>query len=144
MVSVTSASRYHPRYQRRSSVYIRGLIPRNFAELAEAIQIVMYPSTYHEVILRFILGAFVCVTTSMSRAKSSWHWSVIHNQVTFWAWFGNVYIVQNNALFCLFDLILYASVSSYDHVETVNSQQHTCSWTSLTKRLTSTYTFAFD
>ena len=110
MVSVTSASRYHPRYQSRSSVYIRGLIPRNFAELAKAVQIIMYPSTYHKVILRFILGAFVCVTTSMSGAKSSWHWSVIHNQVTFWAWFGNVYIVQSNALFCLFDLILYVSV----------------------------------
>ena len=42
MVSVTSASRYimsashyHPRYQSRSSMYIHGLIPRNFAELAE-------------------------------------------------------------------------------------------------------------
>ena len=46
MVSVTSASRYitsathyHPRYQSRSSMYIRGLIPRNFAELAETVQI---------------------------------------------------------------------------------------------------------
>ena len=43
MVSVTSVSRiitsascYHPRYQRRPSMNIRGLIPRNFAELAEA------------------------------------------------------------------------------------------------------------
>ena len=27
---ITSASRYHPRYQSRSSMYIRGLIPRNF------------------------------------------------------------------------------------------------------------------
>ena len=35
----TSASRYHPRYQSRSSMYIRGLIPRNFAELAEAVPI---------------------------------------------------------------------------------------------------------
>ena len=26
---ITSASRYHPRYQSRSSMYIRGLIPRN-------------------------------------------------------------------------------------------------------------------
>ena len=41
VVSVTSASRYitaashyHPRYQ---SMYIRGLIPRNFAELAEVV-----------------------------------------------------------------------------------------------------------
>ena len=46
MVSVTSASRYikpvshyHPRYQSRSSMYIRGLIPRIFAELAEAVPI---------------------------------------------------------------------------------------------------------
>ena len=46
MVSVTSASRYitsascyHPRYQSRSSMYIRGLIPRNFAELAEVVPI---------------------------------------------------------------------------------------------------------
>ena len=36
---VTSASHYHPRYQSRSSMYIRGLIPRNFAELAEAVPI---------------------------------------------------------------------------------------------------------
>ena len=48
MVSVTSASRYitsvsryHPRYQSRSSIYIRGLISRNFAELAEAVPIEM-------------------------------------------------------------------------------------------------------
>ena len=34
---ITSASSYHPRYQSRSSMYIRGLIPRNFAELAEAV-----------------------------------------------------------------------------------------------------------
>ena len=40
MVSVTSASRYHSRYQSRSSAYIRGLIQRNFAELAEAVPIV--------------------------------------------------------------------------------------------------------
>ena len=46
MVSVTSASRYitsvsgyHPRYQRRSSMYIRGLIPRNFAKSVEAVLI---------------------------------------------------------------------------------------------------------
>ena len=80
----------------------------------------------------------------MSRAKSSWYWSVMHNQVTFWAWFGNVYIVQSNALFCLFDLILYVSVSSYGHVETVNSPRHTFSLTSLTRRLFSTHTFACD
>ena len=36
---VTSASSYHPRYQSRSLMYIRGLIPRNFAELAESVPI---------------------------------------------------------------------------------------------------------
>ena len=46
MVSVTSASRYitsgsgyHRRYQSRSSMYICGLIPWNFAELAETVPI---------------------------------------------------------------------------------------------------------
>ena len=37
---ITSASRYHPHYQSRSSMYICALIPRNFAELAEAVPIV--------------------------------------------------------------------------------------------------------
>ena len=36
---MTSASSYYPRYQSRSSMYIRGLIPRNVAELAEAVPI---------------------------------------------------------------------------------------------------------
>ena len=46
MVSVTSASRnitsapcYRPPYQSRSLIYIRGMILRNFAELAEAVPI---------------------------------------------------------------------------------------------------------
>ena len=39
MVSVTSASRYNPRYQSRSSMNICGLIPRNVTELAEAVPI---------------------------------------------------------------------------------------------------------
>ena len=46
MVSVTSASlyilsasRYHPRYQSRSSMYICGLIPQNFAEYDKAVPI---------------------------------------------------------------------------------------------------------
>ena len=39
MVSVTSASRYHPSYQSRPSMYILGLIPRKFGELAEAVPI---------------------------------------------------------------------------------------------------------
>ena len=37
---ITSASRYHPRYQSRSSMYICGLIPQNFAKLAEAVPMV--------------------------------------------------------------------------------------------------------
>ena len=36
---ITSLSRYHPRYQSRSSMYIRGLIPQNFAELAKLVPI---------------------------------------------------------------------------------------------------------
>ena len=34
---MTSASRYNPRYQRRSSMCIRGLIPLNFAELTKSV-----------------------------------------------------------------------------------------------------------
>ena len=40
---IRSASRYHPRYQSRSSMYTHGLIPRNFAELAEAVPIDFWP-----------------------------------------------------------------------------------------------------
>ena len=36
---ITSVPRYYPRYQSRSSMYIRGLIEQNFAELAEAVPI---------------------------------------------------------------------------------------------------------
>ena len=36
---ITSASRYHPRFQRRFSMFIRGLIPQNLAELAKAVPI---------------------------------------------------------------------------------------------------------
>ena len=36
---IKSASCYNQRYQRRSSMYIRGLIQRNFAELAEEVPI---------------------------------------------------------------------------------------------------------
>ena len=46
MVSMTSASLYvtsASRYQSRSSMYIRGLIPRNSTELAEAV-----PITWHD------------------------------------------------------------------------------------------------
>ena len=51
MVSVTSASRcimsasrYHPRYQSKSAMYIHGLIPRNFTEFAEVVSIVVTPN----------------------------------------------------------------------------------------------------
>ena len=50
---ITSASRYHPRYQSRSSMYIRGLILRNFAELAEAVPIVSYSVNFR---LKFFFG----------------------------------------------------------------------------------------
>ena len=43
---MTSASRYHPRYQSRSSMYIHGLIPRKFAELDEAVPIECRGNTY--------------------------------------------------------------------------------------------------
>ena len=49
MVSVTSASHYitaescySPRYQSKSSMYMRDLIPRNSSELAEAVPIDVY------------------------------------------------------------------------------------------------------
>ena len=60
MVSVTSAShyimtasRYHPIYQSRSSMYISGLIPRNFAELAEAVPIASTRQTQSIIQLSF-------------------------------------------------------------------------------------------
>ena len=43
---ITSASRYHPRYQSISSVYIRCLIPRNVGELDEAVPIGLLFVTY--------------------------------------------------------------------------------------------------
>ena len=36
---ITTASRFHPRYQSRSSMYIRNLIPRNSAVIAEAVPV---------------------------------------------------------------------------------------------------------
>ena len=36
---ITAASCYHPRYQSRYSMYICGLIPRDVADLAEAVPI---------------------------------------------------------------------------------------------------------
>ena len=37
---ITTASRYYPRYQSRPLMYIRGLVPWNNTELAEAVPIV--------------------------------------------------------------------------------------------------------
>ena len=45
---ITSASRYHSRYKSRSSMYILVLIPRNFAELAEAVPIDHTPNNKWE------------------------------------------------------------------------------------------------
>ena len=36
---ITTASRYHPHYQSRSSMYIRGLIPLHFSELSKTVPI---------------------------------------------------------------------------------------------------------
>ena len=47
---ITSASRYHLRYQSRCLVYIRGLIPRNFAEFAEAVPVGLF-------VFRFVLSS---------------------------------------------------------------------------------------
>ena len=49
--NITSASNYHPCYQ-RSSMYIRGLNPRKIAELAESVPIVwLYLPKYVELSL---------------------------------------------------------------------------------------------
>ena len=71
MVFVTSASHYlmpasrhHPRYQSKSSMYIRGLIPRNFAELAEAVPIAYLPYSLFQIPVLLVtsggLGTTVC------------------------------------------------------------------------------------
>ena len=49
----------------------------------------------------------------------------------------------NTSLFIIFVLMLNVPVNSYDHVETVSSPNHTFSWASLTKRLTSTLCIYF-
>ena len=46
-----------------------------------------------------------------------------------------VVCVQQSVFFCL---MLYVSVNSYGHAETVSSPNHNFSWASLNKRLTST------
>ena len=65
---ITSASRYHPRYQIRFSKYICGLIPRNFPELAKAALIdlagcfgVQHAQAPEEVVSRF---QFISATVS--------------------------------------------------------------------------------
>ena len=71
IVSVTSASRYHPRYQSRSSMYIRGMIPRNFAENAEAVPIVSRWQADRKKQLNFCAWLQVlCLSTSTNRTAS--------------------------------------------------------------------------
>ena len=80
MVSVISASRYitpascyHPRYQSRSSMYIRGLIPQNFAELAEAALIgwhvcpmkTQISLCIHAVLSEYLMGALLVAKGSI-------------------------------------------------------------------------------
>ena len=45
---------------------------------------------------------------------------------------------EHDGMYCLVVLILYISVNSFGHVETVSSHSHTFSCLSLIKRLTST------
>ena len=61
--SIMSVSRYHPRYQSRSSMYIRGLIPRNFAEFAEAVPIAI------SAVLEIILSDSMAFTTYVFNIK---------------------------------------------------------------------------
>ena len=60
---ITSAARYHPRYQSRSSMYIRGQIPRNFAESAQVVPIAYHPQE----IIFGLNGAFIF---KMDRVRS--------------------------------------------------------------------------
>ena len=53
---ITSASCYHPRHQSRSLMYICGLTPRNFVELAEAVPIVCVLLCF----LLIFLGSIYC------------------------------------------------------------------------------------
>ena len=75
MVSVTSTSRYiasasrdHPRYKSRSSMYIRGLIPRIFAELAEAVPIAI---SRVEIFSRFYFTLYKTAMPDKSKIKTS-------------------------------------------------------------------------
>ena len=60
---IMSASRYHPPYQSRSTMYIRGLIPRNFAEFAEAVPIAI------SAVLEIILSDSMAFTTYFFNIK---------------------------------------------------------------------------
>ena len=68
---ITSASRYHPRYQSRSSMYIRSLIPRNFAELAEAVPIEKGNSVHKTDTNNYILYFAIGRTEIESMSKRS-------------------------------------------------------------------------
>ena len=78
MVSVTSASRYltsTSRYQSRPSMYIRGLIPRNSMELAEAVPIEILSSGYQVYNCNKQLNSFILKTyAAISNAHLSHVW----------------------------------------------------------------------
>ena len=63
---ITSVSRYHPRYQSRSSIYIRCLIPRNSKELTEAVPI--YPCC---LISTFVFGHLYSMMAKIFSCKTS-------------------------------------------------------------------------
>ena len=60
---ITSASRYHPRYQSGPSMYIRGLIPRNIAELDEAVW--------------YMRMFFILLNIALTFKRTSVNWSCI-------------------------------------------------------------------
>ena len=85
MVSATLASRYvmpMSRYESRSSMYIRGLIPRNSTELAEAVPIGIFgdsndmlfemsPDKTHCNLTRLVWNCLI-------KLSKNWYFSVPH------------------------------------------------------------------
>ena len=73
---ITPASRYQPHYQSKSSMYTCGRIPRNFAELVEAVPIGSFCWTStHYYLLHFRTGSF---KQDVSDDKS-YYWSVLES-----------------------------------------------------------------
>ena len=77
--------------------------------------------------LHCLFGSLFCCFTSQSTAVVITRRSV-HLTTLF----------PGQFLHCLLVLLLYVPVNSYGHYETVSSPNHTFSWASLNKRLTST------